>query len=167
MPYAPKRDQPLIAMALALHDQRASELARTTDHPELCVRALKYLGQEHRFASERLVAAAVLAERLGIPPKGGVRALQVVEACSLSGNDEKNERSLRRVAGKQRRRLAEIAENVLLSSDSSDAHDSALHALRAVGDERSITVLETCRPKIHGEGVVDAFIRHIRKRVAA
>jgi hypothetical protein len=166
MPHAPQRDRPLIAMALALHDERAPELARTTDDPALCLRALKYLGQEHRFATERLVAAAVLAERFGIPPKAGPKALQIVEACNLFGDDAKNERALRRVPAEQRRRLAEIAENLLVATDDWDVQHSALLALRAVGDERSMAVLKASRAKISAEDMVDAFIRHIAKRVA-
>lgn len=63
-------------------------------------------------------------------------------------------------------RLAEIAERLLLETDVWDTQHSALNALRAVGDERSVAVLEACRGKISATDMVDAYVRHIRRRVA-
>jgi HEAT repeat protein len=63
--------------------------------------------------------------------------------------------------------LAEIAETLLSTTDVWDTQQDALHALRAIGDERSIAVLVANRPKVPATDVVDAFIRHIQRRVKA
>jgi hypothetical protein len=169
LPFAPARAQPLVAMALRLHDRPASEVAREADDPALCAKALKYLGQERRHGLERLAAAAIVAERLGVPPKRGPLALAIVDACNLFGDTKTNDRHVKKLPPDARRRLARIAEDVLARSDLGDARDAALHALAAVGDHESSTALEASRAKIPRgfpvqHQMLDVVLRRIRAR---
>ncbi len=171
LPFAPARVQPLVAMALLLHDRPASAVARETDDPALCAKALKYLGQERRHGLERLAAAAIVAERLGVPPKRGPLALAIAEACNLFGDAKTNDRHVKKLPPDARRRLARIAEDILARSDLGDERDAALHALAALGDHESMAALEASRAKIPKgfpvqHQALDAALRRIRARGA-
>jgi predicted DNA-binding WGR domain protein len=171
LPYAPKRDRPLIAMVLALHDQPAFTVARATDDPASCLRALEYLGQEQRFGAERLSAAAILAERLGVPPKAGRLGEQVAAACSLYGDPAKLAGVLAKVPPATRDRLARILDELLLrSTPDSGLLTAARIALATVGDQRSIATIEAKRSKLRCENAqrfLDVTIKRIRERLRA
>lgn len=172
LPHAPKRDQPLIAMVLAVHDRPASEVARETDDPTLCLRALKYLGQEHRFAAERLAATAVVAERLGVPPKGGRLTRQVGEACNLFGDPAHADRAWRKLPPAARDRLARIGDQLIARGmDDWDAMQTGIRALLTVGDESSIASIATVRANIprryaQNAKMLDEVVTRIRARIA-
>jgi predicted DNA-binding WGR domain protein len=166
---APAKDQPLIRMVVAVHDKPATTIARTTDDPTLCLRALEFLGQEARFAAQRLGAAAILAERLRIPPKGGRLALQLAAACNLFGAEARVERARLSLPPDARVRLARAADALLARAESgSDEMHSAVLMMCAVGDKASLPGIVAARtksaPGYEERRQIEAAIARVRKR---
>ncbi len=138
MPSAPKRDQPIIAMTLALYDGSPSRIAKTTKDPALCLRALNNLREEYA-PFERLAAAAILADRLRVTPGPGKLADAVCEACNLWAKPKLVTAALGKLPKGARARLARIVEATL--TPQSDADSIGYLAIVNVGDAASLPVL--------------------------
>lgn len=170
---APARDRPLIAMALALHDQPPTRLARTTKEPALCLQALRYYGLERFRPDERVGAAAILAERLRIKPGNGKLQQQVVLACNLFADDKLVDRAVVKLAAAARDRLARIADAYLEGTrHQSERWNDAYRALRSIGDETSIAAIEASRSRVwpdfkdHVIEEIETALTRIRGRAA-
>jgi len=111
----PSRRGHLLPRCLA-PSQPAQRHPRESKQHRACLRALSFLGQERRFASERLGAAAILAQRLAIPPKGGRLAVQLAEACNLFGSEAHADRAALSLPADARARLARAGDALFARS---------------------------------------------------
>jgi len=141
--FAPARDRPLIEMSLALEEGRASQIARTTRDPALCLRALNHVSD--RDPREALAAAAVLAARLKLKPDGGVAHRQLGEALNVWADAKRCDAALAKLPAADRDRLARLADGLVRKGLHGLA--DALRALKNVGDATSLALLETIDAK--------------------
>jgi hypothetical protein len=173
MASAPKAWRPIAELVVAFHDGRASAIAKTAD-PQTCVKALHYLGSEDQHAREKLAALAIVADRLKLAPKYGRDQLALVEAANMFGDDKVVDAAFAALPAAARDRLARLADGVLAGAGyCSPRWHSAYRALRTVGDERSLAVIEASRAKVPAKfsdreiQPIDVAIARIRKRAKA
>ena len=136
-PFASARDRPLIEMALALNDQPASRIAKTTRDPGLCLRALTNVYDVD--PRERLAAAAVLAGRLHLKPDGGRAHWQLADALNLWAAPKAVDAALARLPAADRERLARLGDGLIRKG--LRGLGTALRAIKHVGDATSLAIL--------------------------
>ena len=147
LPNAPKHDHPVIAMTLALYDERPSKVAKTTTDPRLCLYALKNV-REDRDPFERLAAAAILAERLRLKPDRGKDHVQLCLACNLWAAPEDLDAALAKLPRGAWARLARLADAMLAQTrPSTELHGDGYRAIRSVGDAQSLAIIEAVAVK--------------------
>lgn len=146
MPSAPKRDQPVIAMTIALYDAPPSRVAKTTKDPALCLRALRNV-REVNAPYERFAAAAILAERLRISPDRGKLHQAVIEACNMWADPKLLDPSLGKLPRGAWARLARLADGMLAKAHASSDLQVAYGAIGSVGDRESLATLAAVAAK--------------------
>jgi hypothetical protein len=133
----PATDRSLIEAALAAREADVVDLAASWDDPGALLHALRYL-DSRTHALPRLRAALVLAERLQIRGAHHSSLGALVYAVNLGATPEA-ETAWRALGEPEQIRLASAA-NLLFEGDQ-EIH-LALCAMRTVGDEQSLKLIE-------------------------